>query len=454
MKVVALSQLAETVGGELLTGTTGEFSIEGYSTDTRSINKGDLFFCLSGDSFDGHDFVQQAITDGAGAVVVERRIDTDVPQLIVKDTRIALGYLAKLWRADFSMPIVGVTGSNGKTTVKQMLASIFCQVGSVQFTRANDNNEIGVPKTLLGLNSSHDYAVIEMGASHIGEIEWLGELVKPDIAVITNASAAHLEGFGDAQAVASEKAHIYKSLSATGTAVVNADDKFCDYWLGVCVDKKVLTFGNNGDVTVKRLSNGDITIQFNSKSVSSALPLSGEHNVQNAAAAAACCIAAGISLEEIAKGLAAVEPVKGRLNFIELADGITVIDDTYNANPASTRAAVDVLSGFNGKRLLVLGDLLELGAYEQAEHEAIGRYAHDNNVDALFAFGALSKYSVAAFGDKAQHYTEKSKLCDDLLAQMDAGTTVVVKGSRSMKMEEVVAELCEGLKVSAGVCCQ
>jgi len=300
MKVVALSQLAETVGGELLTGTTGEFSIEGYSTDTRSINKGDLFFCLSGDSFDGHDFVQQAITDGAGAVVVERRIDTDVPQLIVKDTRIALGYLAKLWRADFSMPIVGVTGSNGKTTVKQMLASIFCQVGSVQFTRANDNNEIGVPKTLLGLNSSHDYAVIEMGA---------------------------------------------------------------------------MTFGNNGDVTVKRLSNGDITIQFNSKSVSSALPLSGEHNVQNAAAAAACCIAAGISLEEIAKGLAAVEPVKGRLNFIELADGITVIDDTYNANPASTRAAVDVLSGFNGKRLLVLGDLLELGAYEQAEHEAIGRYA-------------------------------------------------------------------------------
>jgi len=453
MKAITLSQLAKADGGQLVAASE-EFSIDGYSTDTRSIGTGDLFFCLSGDNFDGHDFVQQAVSNGAGAVVVERHVDVDVPQLVVKDTRRTLGYLAKLWRAGFSKPIVGVTGSNGKTTVKQMLASIFDQVGSVQFTRANDNNEIGVPQTLLGLKSSHDHAVIEMGASHLGEIEWLGELVQPDVAVITNASAAHLEGFGDAQAVASEKAHIYKSLSAAGTAVINADDKYSEYWLSVCEGKKVMTFGSNGDVSARRLSNSDVEIEFNGEVVTAALPLSGEHNVQNAAAAAACCIAAGLSLEEVAKGLAAVEPVKGRLNIIELADGVAVIDDTYNANPASTRAAIDVLGEFNGKRFLVLGDLLELGAEEQAEHEAIGRYAKNNGVDALYAFGALSKFSVTAFGSNAYWFSDKSELTSELLTQAEANAAILVKGSRSMKMEQVVAGLCNKLKVSVGVCCQ
>lgn len=453
MKSLSLLQLAHAADGELL---GADCSVSRYSTDTRTVAANDLYFCLRGDNFDGHDFVSQAIDKGAGAIVTEIKIHTDTPQLLVSDSRRAFGLFAKLWREQFSKPVIGVTGSNGKTTVKQLLASIFNQAGRVHFTRANDNNEIGVPQTLLGLSDDHDFAVVEMGASHLGEIEWLGELVQPDVSLITNASAAHLEGFGDAQSVASEKAWIYKSLNANGTAVINVDDSFCGYWFEICSGKTVITFGSTGDVVATRCDNGSITIEYSGQQVNCDYQLPGEHNVKNAAAAAACAIAAGLSLDTIAKGLASALPVSGRLNFIHLADGITLIDDTYNANPASVRAAINVLAESCGKRFLVVGDLLELGAEEVQQHQLIGEYARDHKVDRLLAYGQLSKNTVQSYGDGADWYESKNHLLDALMSELQPNSTVLVKGSRSMKMEDVVAVVCARFQRSTsnpGACC-
>jgi len=371
MTPVSLSELAASVDGQL-TGT--DCRIAGFSTDTRTLNHGDVYFCLRGDNFDGHNFVQLAIEKGAAAVICEKDLQlatqtakqTTIAQLIVADTRQAFGRFAMLWRKRYTRPVIGITGSNGKTTVKQLLASILSCAGTVHYTRANDNNEIGVPQTLLGLNEQHDFAVVEMGASDKGEIKWLGELVQPTISVITNASAAHLEGFGDARAVAEEKAWIYKHLSATGTAVVNADDQFADYWREICGDRKILTFGVSGDVCGQRESDRSLSITHTGKTISCEYQLAGQHNAMNAAAAAACAIAAGVSPEIITDGLSAAEPVAGRLNFISLTNNVTVVDDTYNANPASTRAAIDVLGEFKGQRFMVLGDLLELGMVSES----------------------------------------------------------------------------------------
>ena len=438
MTPVTLSQIATATDGKL---TGADCPVESYSTDTRTVAAGDVYFCLRGDNFDGHEFVQQAISRGAVAVVCEKELQVDVPQLMVSDTRRAFGRFSMLWREQFSKPVVGVTGSNGKTTVKQLLASIFSCAGTVHCTRANDNNEIGVPQTLLGLCAEQDFAVVEMGASSKGEIEWLGALVQPTVSVITNAGAAHLEGFGDARSVAQEKAFIYRSLTEDGTAVINADDSFYKYWSELCADKKIITFGIDGDVTARRESNGSISVSYANDTINCEFHLAGQHNVQNASAASACAIAAGVSLAVIAKGLAAAVPVKGRLNFIALSNGVTVIDDTYNANPASTRAAIDVMGEFNGVRVLVLGDLLELGADEIEQHKAVGLYARKNKVDRLMAFGELSKHAVSEFGAGADWFASKEALAETLCAELVAGSTVLVKGSRSMKMELIVAEL-------------
>lgn len=451
MNPVLLSQIAQAAGGSLM----GEDrQVVGFSTDTRTIAAGDVYFCLRGDNFDGHDYVQKAVEQGAVAVIGERQLEVNVSQVIVADTRSAFGRFASLWRSSFDKPVIGVTGSNGKTTVKQLLASIFSHAGSVHYTRANDNNEIGVPQTLLGLRATHDYAVVEMGASGNGEIQWLGELVQPTVSVITNASAAHLEGFGDAQSVAEEKGWIFRSLAASGTAVINADDQFFNYWQSICGHQKIITFGVNGDVTAVREADGSVVVRYAGQSVRTSFPLAGRHNVMNAAAAAACAIATGVSLETVAKGLEAVEPVPGRLNMITLVDGMTVIDDTYNANPASTRAAIDVLSEFNGRKILALGDLLELGANEVDEHKSIGRYAQSNKVDQLLACGELTRHAVDSFGPGATWFDTQEQLVQALADEFKAGSAVVVKGSRSMKMERVVVAMTERFAVSqTGVCC-
>lgn len=467
MTPVLLSQLAAVTSGTL----TGEdCSVVSFSTDTRTVVQGDVYFCLRGASFDGHEFAQDAVAKGAVAVVAEKDLQLNVPQLLVSDTRIAFGRLAMLWRQQFVKPLVGVTGSNGKTTVKQLLASIFAEVGEVHFTRANDNNDIGVPQTLLGLRENHDYAVVEMGASDKGEIRWLGELAQPTVSVITNASAAHLAGFGTAQSVAEEKAWIYKSLSADGTAIINADDQYADYWRSVCGDSKVITFGSSGDVKAARNDDGSINLGYNDETVKCNYQLAGQHNVQNAAAAAACAVAAGVSLQATGRGLATAVPVTGRLNFIRLVNGMTAIDDTYNANPASTRAAIDVLSEFDGSRFIALGDLLELGADEVQEHIAIGEYAKVHQVDRLYAYGTLSKNTVEQFGAGGCWFENQDELIQVLLQEVSDGCAVLVKGSRSMKMERVTAALSEKFANSqvvlpqvdspeasdfqAGVCCQ
>lgn len=454
MTPVSLSQLAEATGGRL---TGADCVIKGYSTDTRTVSPGDIYFCLRGDNFDGHDFAQDAADMGAVALVCESAQDIDLPQLVVADSRGAFGRYAMLWRQQFSQPVIGVTGSNGKTTVKQLLASIFSQAGNTHSTRANDNNEIGVPQTLLGLNVRHEFAVVEMGASEKGEIKRLGELVKPTVSVITNAGAAHLEGFGDAQSVADEKAWIYRSLAENGTAVINADSEFFGYWSGICEGKNVITFGDNGDVSARRIDDGSISITYSGESVSCDYKLAGLHNVQNAAAASASAIAAGLPLEQIARGLAEAVPVAGRLNFIDLAGGITVIDDTYNANPASTRAAINVLSEFKGARFMALGDLLELGVDEVQQHKDIGKYSRENKVDRLLTFGELSKHAAVEYGAGADSFQRKEELINTLCSELTEHSTVLVKGSRSMKMEQVVEALRERFEstVAEGeVCCQ
>jgi len=452
MTPASLSEIAKATGGQL---SGKDVPVTGYSTDTRSIKSGDVYFCLRGDRFDGHDFIQAAVDKGAVAVVAECSATNDsVAWLQVDDSRFAYGVFAGLWRSRYKNPVVGVTGSNGKTTVKQLLASIFAQAGDVHFTRANDNNEVGVPQTLLGLENQHDFAVVEMGASALGEIHRLSEFVRPDVAVITNAGAAHLEGFGNAQSVADEKAWVYRNLADNGTAVINADDNFKDFWMGLCSDKNILTFGVRGDVCVTRKDPMTITIQHAGQKTDCGYQLAGEHNVANAAAAAACAIAAGVSLDHIASGLSAATPVAGRLNFIKLASGITLIDDTYNANPASTRAAIDVLGEFEGERYMVLGDLLELGEEEVDQHRAVGVYAHANRVDRLFATGELCRHTVDAFGEGARWFAEKQHIVDSLCKELPADSAVLVKGSRSMKMEVVVAGVSDQLAASAaGACC-
>lgn len=456
MTPVSLSQLASAVDGKL---TGDDCQISGFSTDTRTVNGGDVYFCLRGDKFDGHDFVQDAIAKGAQAIVCEKDLGSGVPQLLVNDTRRAFGRFAMLWRQQFKKPVIGVTGSNGKTTVKQLLASIFTEKGELHCTRANDNNDIGVPQTLLGLREEHEFAVVEMGASAKGEIKWLGELVQPTVSVITNAGAAHLEGFGDAQSVAEEKAWIYRSLPVNGTAVVNADDRFVDYWKGICEGKKIITFGESGEVVAMRNSDGSISVTYAGETVHCSYQLPGQHNVHNAAAASACAIAAGVSLEVIGKGLAASEPVAGRLNFLDLANDITVVDDTYNANPASTRAAIDVLGELSGSRFVALGDLLELGANEINEHRLIGEYAQSNKVDRLYAYGELSKHAVQEFGAGGYWYQNQEDLIEDLIEalseEVSGSCAVLVKGSRSMTMERVTAAVSERFSgLESGVCCQ
>jgi len=263
--------------------------------------------------------------------------------------------------------------------------------------------------------------------------------VKPTVSVITNASAAHLEGFGDAESVAQEKAWIYRSLATGGTAVLNADDGFFKYWSEVCADKNTITFGDSGDVTAHRENDGSVSVSYAGETVNCQYQLAGQHNVKNAAAASACALAAGLSLNVIAKGLASAVSVAGRLNFISLSNGVTVIDDTYNANPASARAAIDVLGEFSGVRLLVLGDLLELGADEIEQHKAIGLYARQNKVDRLVTFGELSKHAANEFGSGADSFSSKDALVKALGDELTENNTVLVKGSRSMKMEQVVA---------------
>ena len=438
---------AAAVIGAVLSGNDAWF--EGVSTDTRTLGDGELFCALRGTKFDGHEHCAEARQKGASGVIVERVVDTPLPMLTVDDSRHALGCLARAWRERFSVPLVGVTGSNGKTTVKEMIAAILRTNAAVLATEGNLNNEIGVPHTLFRLNEGHDYAVIEMGASHLGEIEWLAEISKPLIGVITHCAPAHLEGFGSIERVAHAKGELYAGLAANGTAVINADDDFAPYWSEVAGDRRVLRFGLKGpaEVAAENISNRGIgngmcfTLRLPSSCIDIELPFDGTHNVSNALGAAAAAFALGIASATIKAGLENTRKLGGRLCVLDGLHGSRVIDDTYNANPASLAAAIDILTTVEGQKWVVLGDMGELGPPTAELHRAAGANVRAAGIDRLYTFGKLAEKAAAAFGEGAKNYASMDELIGVLRDRLNAGVTVLVKGSRLMRMERVIDAL-------------
>ncbi|MHB9119393.1 MAG: UDP-N-acetylmuramoyl-tripeptide--D-alanyl-D-alanine ligase [Burkholderiales bacterium] len=431
-----------------------DVAVSGVGSDSRAVVPGELFVALLGERFDGHDYVADVMARGAAAAMVSDAIAATreqewqaYPLLRVDDTRLALGRLAAYWRGQFAGPVVAVTGSNGKTTVKEMIASILQKAAgsaeAVLATRGNLNNEIGVPLTLLGLRSAHRYAVVEMGMNHPGEIAYLTALAQPDVAVINNAHAAHLAGLGTVEAVARAKGEIYQGLREDGTAVINADDAHAGLWRELAGKRRVLSFGleQAADVSASyRLHplSSDLMICGAAGEIRLTLPVPGLHNVRNALAAAATAQALGLGNEVIAAGLAAFTGVKGRLQYKTGLHGAHLIDDSYNANPDSMRAAIAVLAAMPGKRVLVIGDMGELGAGEAELHGRIGESAQAAGIDRLLALGDLSVKAARAFGPGGQHFETIEDLLAELENLLDADTAVLVKGSRFMRMERVV----------------
>ncbi|MGA8259076.1 MAG: UDP-N-acetylmuramoyl-tripeptide--D-alanyl-D-alanine ligase [Arenicellales bacterium] len=371
-----------------------------------------------------------------------------LPLIEVADTRKALGQIASHWRSRFDIPVVAVTGSNGKTTVKEMIGSILALKAPVLISKGNLNNEIGVPLTLCGLRPEHRYAVIEMGMNHRGEIGYLSRLARPTVAVITNAASAHLEGLGTVQAVADAKGEIMWGLAAGGVAVLNRDDAYFEHWRGMAAGHPVLSFGfeTTADVhPAAAAAAGEHRFQLSvhDRALEVALPLAGRHNIANAMAAAAAAFAVGADLEQIKAGLEKVEPVPGRLCVRKGVGGAEILDDSYNANPASVAAGIDVLAARAGRRILVLGDMAELGAETRTLHRQAGEHARGRGIDELHGLGEMSEEAVAAFGPAGFHHRDRGELVARLKAEANGDTTFLIKGSRRMRMEEVVEALVE-----------
>ncbi|MFN7087664.1 MAG: UDP-N-acetylmuramoyl-tripeptide--D-alanyl-D-alanine ligase, partial [Burkholderiales bacterium] len=417
------------------------------STDSRNILPGDLFIALRGEKFDGGAYAEDALRQGAAGAVLDRAQAPGVTQAIrVDDTRLALGRLAAAWRARFDLPVVGLTGSNGKTTVKEMLAAILCvetgDPAAVLATEGNLNNDVGVPQMLLRLRPQHRFAVFEMGMNHAGEIDYLTRLARPDVALVNNALTAHIGNLGSVEAIARAKGEIFNGLSDAGIAVINADDPHAPLWRKANAHRVVVDFGQHADARVR----GEIETQtFGSRLVIHLpnarldidLAMPGAHNAMNALAAAALAFTLDVDLRSIVDGLTAFTGVKGRLQRKPALRGSTLIDDTYNANPDSVKAALAVLAAQPGRKILVLGDMGELGQEAAAMHAQIGAAARQAGIDRLLALGELTKETVGAFGHGATHFERIEALLAELETALDADTTVLVKGSRFMKMERV-----------------
>lgn len=439
-----LSQAATVLNGKLL---GADVLFTAVSKDTRSIAQGDLYVALKGERFDGHAFVTQAGEAGAVGALVSEQQASSMPQVHVADTRLALGELAASWRQGFKGRLVGITGSNGKTTVKEMCRSILVQAAGeakVLSTQGNLNNDIGMPMTLLSIRDVHVYAVIEMGANHVGEINYLSNIAQPDIAVITNAGPAHLEGFGTVEKVAQAKAEIYGGLKAQGTAVINLDDAYAAYWLKACAGKNIKTFSmrdDSADVHATVTGDDGFVLNCSTGKAQIKLPVPGQHNVMNALAAATVALALDVKLEQVVAGLENFAGVAGRLAIKYTANGNCIIDDSYNANPLSVKAAIDVLIKIKGDAWLVLGDMGELGPESEQLHADVGRQAKQLGVKRLFAVGRTSRKAVESFGAGAAFFTDQQSLIDAIENQMDNHTVVLVKGSRAMAMDKVVDAL-------------
>ncbi len=447
-----LAQVASATLGQL---TGADTKINSVVTDSRADCTGGLFVALKGDNFDAHDFIHQAEVAGAAAVLVERKVQTNLPSVQVEDTLQALGRLAKWWREQFDIPLMAITGSVGKTTVKEMLAVIFSQFGEGIATKGNLNNEIGVPLTLLRLREAHRYAIVEMGMNHAGEIHRLSTMAQPSVAMVNNAGAAHLEGLGSIAAVAQAKGEIFNGLKESGVAVINIDDEFCNLWQQGAASFSQLLFGFSEQADIKASyqtpsslgangSSGTLKVTMNLKNEFCSFELHslGEHSVRNALAAAAVASAVNVPLADIAAGLEQFRPIQGRLNIDVIGDTI-VIDDTYNANPASMNAAIDVLASYQSS-VLIVGDMAELGEASVDEHRALGAYAQSKGITELYACGDYAPEVVNAFDGQAVAYSCQAELLEQLpllLCAQAGSTTVLVKGSRSARMERVVAAI-------------
>lgn len=429
-----------------------DVSFNTVTIDSRNIRSDDLFIAIKGPNFDGHDFIAQAQKEGACGVMVEKEVQTDLPLLQVQDTRLALGRLGALRRAQLAdLPLIAVTGSCGKTTTKTMMAAILRQKGHTLATEGTLNNDYGVPLTLLKLQEQHDYAVIEMGANHFEEIAYLTQMAKPHVAVITNAGPVHLEGFGNVYGVAQAKGEIFRGLIPSGVAVLNADDVHFEYWQALVFERKKVTFGESAKADYRAI-NISINAQYRPEfhlcsplgEIKITLPVLGRHNILNALAAAAATAELGASLSDIQQGLLQMEPVNKRLNEYQGRHGGMIIDDSYNANPAGMAAALSVLMQYPGKRIMVLGSMGELGDLSEDYHYALGQQIRNIGVDILLAVGDLALHTVNAFGTGATHFNDHNSLLSELKPLLSKDTVVLVKGSRFMKMENIVQELIKG----------
>lgn len=450
---ISLQQLQKRFGGELINGSV---SFDAVCTDTRQLDAGALFVALRGETFDAHDFLAD-IDHKVLGVVTEKAIEgSSLPQWLVADTTIALGQIGRLCREQFDGPVIGITGSCGKTTVKEMLASIFGQHHRVCVTRGNLNNHFGVPMTLFSLAPEHQVLIVEMGASGPNEIGYLCGIAKPGITAVNNVMPAHVEGFGSVDGIATAKGQIYTSLEPGAVAVLNADDNYADYWRGAMpegVRTLEVGFGHqcavhadNVELDARGCASFDLVVEGVTHPVQ--LQLLGEHNVHNALVAAGCAYAAGVAVAEIAAGLSALSGVGGRMQSLTGKNGAAVIDDSYNANPGSVSAAIELLAQREGKKILVLGDMAELGPEADKAHRDMGQLARERGIDQLFTLGTLSAAASIEFAAGRQHgqrnFSEREALIRALAPELDGNTTVLVKGSRSARMEMVVQALTNG----------
>ena len=445
---------AHSCGGKLV-GPDAAFN--GVSTDSRTVNPGELFVALSGPRFNGEDYVAAAVARGAAGAVVRARQESAVSQILVDDTLAALARSAHAWREGFSIPVIGVAGSNGKTTVKELISSILSQAGPCLSTRGNLNNHIGVPLTLFRIGAEHRFAVVEMGADRAGEVATLVQIGRPTIGIITNAGAEHLAGFGSLEGVARAEGEMVAGLGADATAIINHDDPFAALWKSM-TPARIVTFGleSGADFTAGSPhttidATGFITrftLHAPQGSVPVELHLAGRHNLVNALGAAAATSAAGLGLPDIARGLAAARPVPGRLQFKRAASGAWIIDDSYNANPSSVQAGIEVLAQLDGQRWLVFADMAELGAYATESHRQVGIWAKAAGIERLFTTGTLAQLAVESFGAGASWFPDTGTLAAGLGSELStqspaaAGQVrMLVKGSRFNRLEHVVAAL-------------
>ena len=439
-----LAAAADYMHGKLH-GTDHAFN--GVSTDTRTLKEGELFVALQGPNFDGCDYVGQAREKGAAGAVVSRLVDEEIPQIAVEDAKLALGELGSAWRQQLSPIVIGVTGSNGKTTLKELTAACLGMTAPTLATHGNLNNDIGMPLMLTRIEERHRFAVIEMGANHVGEIAYLTALAKPDIVVITNAGAAHLEGFGSLDGVARGKGEILCGEVRPKVAILNADDRYFDYWSKLVEDTQMITFGIDAQADVRasnigaEASHSSFDLHTPIGEIEIILPLSGRHNVRNACAAAAIAVAVGMDIADIKSGLESVKPVDGRLRRLAGINGATVYDDSYNANPLSVVAAAEFLASLPGENVMVLGDMGELGDDAARLHAETGSRVREAGISRLLATGDLSRNAVEAFGEGASWHADVDDLVTRLKTELGEDVNVLVKGSRFMRMERVVEAL-------------